>query len=103
MDIDKLEQDEEHNEERKAADGKPRRLAVEVTALPKVNRGRDGGVTSAVIPGKARFKGEVTLHLRGEVAAAYWSVTPGMKLSVSGVETEDRAYEVVALDVLAQG
>ena len=92
---------EEMAEERNAADGKPRKLSVEVTELPKVRRNNDGAVTSVIIQGKAMFKGNVTLHLQGDVASAYWSVTPGMKLVALAVETGDMEYEAVELNVVA--
>lgn len=100
-DIDQIEQETEREEERNAADGKPRQLAVEVTELPKVHRNHEGQATSVVVHGKARFKGDVTLRLRGDIASAYWSVTPGMKLSVSAVERDDKDYEVISLDIMS--
>lgn len=99
VDVDALEHDDEMVEERKAADGKPRKLTVEVTELPKVQRTR-GLVTSVVVKGKARFKGDITLRMRGDVASAYWSVTPGMQLVVLAIETGDKTYDAEHVDLL---
>lgn len=93
----------EFTEERRAAEGKSRKINVEVTEIPKVNRGSSGNVTSVIVRGKAPFKGDVTLRLKGDVASAYWSVTPGMKLSARVFERDDKDYDVDTMDVVARG
>lgn len=100
--IEAKEKEAEREQEKAVADGKPRHLTVEVTEHPKVRRNAEGEVTSATVIGKARFKGEVTLKFRGDVASAYWSVTPGMNLAVIAVEKDDKVYEAEHVDLLPQ-
>jgi hypothetical protein len=99
--VDEMERKDELTEERKAADGKPRKLTVVVSDVPTIVRDANGRATHVVVVGKARFKGDITLHLRGDVAAAYWSITPGMQLVVLAIEDDDRVYEAEHVDILA--
>lgn len=77
------------------------RLQAEVTSMPKVNRGTAGNVTSATFEAKVRFKGTVTIQMRGSVASAYWSVTPGMTVLMSASETGDKVYLAESIDIIA--
>jgi hypothetical protein len=102
-DVDEDVKELELKEERRAAEGQARKLNVEVTELPKVNRNQNGAVTSVLVKAKAPFKGEVTLRMRGDVASAFWSVTPGMKLSARVFERDDKDYEVDTIDIVNRG
>lgn len=100
-DIEQEELADEKSEERKAADGKARKLNAEISDLPTLRRNQAGQVTTAVFKAKAPFKGDVTLRLHHEVASAYWSLTPGMKITAMVVETGDKEYEVERLDIVS--
>ena len=78
---------------------KQQRMQLEVTENPTVHRGAADQITSIVIKGKARFKGEVTVKARGDLATAYWSVTPGMKLSIVASEAEEKTYVAQEIEV----
>ena len=91
---------EELSEERKAADGQPRKLTALISAMPKIRKNQSGQVTSVIVEGKVKFKGTVTLHMRGDVASAYWSVTPGMSIVALAIERPDGEYDVEHMDVL---
>lgn len=90
-------------EERRAAEGKSRKLNVTVSELPTVRRNQKGEATSAVVKGKAQFKGDVVLHLKGDIASAYWSVTPGMVIAARVFERDDNEYDVDDMDIVPQG
>lgn len=80
---------------------KARRFTVEITEMPIVRESGDGRVVNFSVAAKAAFKGDITLKAKGDVASAYWSVTPGMKLSVLATETGDREYTAEQIDLLA--
>lgn len=84
----------------RAADQGPERFRVEVTDPPTIKRGGDDQVTSIKFKGKAAFKGEVVIEARGEVAKSYWSVTPGMRLTVAATEKGKGEWLAESLDVL---
>lgn len=79
---------------------KSRRFTVEVTDLPTIRQSGDGRITSFTVPGKAAFKGEITLKGKGDVASAFWSVTPGMRLSVVASETGEKEYTLDEVEVI---
>lgn len=82
------------------AEGQVKRLKGEVVGRATVNRNREEQVTSVSFDFKAAFVGTVKMKARGEVASAYWSVTPGMKLYVTAVETGKGEYEASAIEVV---
>lgn len=79
-------------------DPKTVRLQAEVTSLPVVTRNESGQATKAVFEAKVRFKGTVKVTMKGDVAASYWSVTPGMTLLLSAREIDDKDYLAVAAE-----
>ena len=91
-----------HEEEPPEPEPKARRFKLEVTENPTINRGAEDQVTSISFKAKAAFKGEITVKARGDVAAAFWSVTPGMSLSVLAAETGDKTYMAENIEVIAQ-
>ena len=82
--------------------GKAQRFTAEVTEVPSLRHRPDGSVSSFSVPAKVRFKGDVTLRAKGDVAAAYWSVTPGMRLTVVAEETGDKEYTAESIDLVRE-
>lgn len=80
--------------------GKTQRIRGEVVSVPKVNRNEAGEATSISFEAKVQFKGLLTIKARGDVAAAYWSVTPGMRLAISGHDTADKEFTAASIDVV---
>lgn len=91
---------EEMEEERNSADGKPRKLNIRIEGFPTIRRNQHGDVTSASVVGTAKFKGRVLLHLSGDIASAYWSVTPGMDIVALAIERSDGEYDIEHMDIL---
>lgn len=79
--------------------GKPERITLDVTELPVVRR-VSGEVRSVEVTGKALFKGVVMVTLKGDIASAYWSVTPGMRLVITAVSVGKGEYEAESVDIL---
>lgn len=77
----------------------PVKISGTVASNPVVRRGQDGDVTSISFEIKAPFKGTLEMRARGDVAAAYWSVTPGMSVRVEAVEVSDKTYQVHGMEV----
>lgn len=80
-------------------EGVVKRMRGEVTGKPIVRRGADDAVTSVPIPFKAAFVGTVVVDARGDLARAYWSVTPGMKLSIEATETGKGRFTASAIEL----
>jgi hypothetical protein len=82
--------------------GKLEHFNAEVTGLPEVKRDSHGVAKTAVIPAKARFKGAIVVTIKGDVASAYWSVTPGMTIRVGAVSMGKNEYDAETLEVVPQ-
>jgi hypothetical protein len=91
---------EKETEDETKDESKTVRMQGEVSSMPVVTRDGEGNVTRASFDAKVRFKGTVKVNLRGSVASAYWSVTPGMLLLMSVEETGEKVYRAVALDII---
>lgn len=89
-----------HEKEPDPPEPKVSRLTVEVTELPQINRGAEDQVTSFSVKGKAKFKGDITVKARGDVASAYWSVAPGMKLVIMAAETGEKTYTAQSIEIV---
>jgi hypothetical protein len=84
----------------KKPEGQVTRIKGNVVALPVVHRNVDGVVTSIAFKVKTSSKGEVTIKAKGAIASAYWSLTPGMLVSATAVETGDKEYTADGIDIL---